>query len=685
MYRTGDMARWRDDGQLEYLGRTDDQVKIRGFRIEPGEIESALAAHPGVAQAAVVVREDQPGNHRLVGYITPTTPTPDLAASVRDFAAERLPQHMVPAAVVVLPELPVTGSGKLDRRALPAPEPAAGTSRPPLTRAEQVLCDLYAHVLGVPAVGAEDDFFDLGGHSLLATRLISRIRTTLGAELQLRTLFQAPTPAQLAKELDRTHEARPALVPQERPSQLPLSFAQQRLWFLHKLEGPSATYNIPLAARLSGKLDVDALRAALADVVERHEALRTVFTEVGGVPCQRILEGADAVPPLTEVHLGEAELDSAMATAAVHPFDLADESPIRATLFALDSGDHVLMLVVHHIAADGWSMRPLWRDLSAAYAARRDGRTPNRAPLPVQYADYTLWQRGLLGDAADPDGLWTKQVAYWKEALADLPERIELPTDRPRPAQASYRGQAVSFHWDADLHTALKELAHSCRASEFMVVQAALAALLSRMGAGSDVPVGIGIAGRLDQAAESLVGFFVNTLVLRVDTSGWPSFRELVERVREKSLQAYAHQDIPFESLVDVLNPARTLSHQPLFQVALAWQNVPHGELTLPGLETTVKPVFTGTAKVDLSFHLTEQHTADRVPSGIEGFVEFSTDIFDVATIEALTDRLRLLLEAAVSDPDRSVGGVDVLSAEERQGVLSAGTGVVRDVPQAVL
>ncbi|WP_116209721.1 non-ribosomal peptide synthetase [Streptomyces olivoreticuli] len=685
MYRTGDMARWRDDGQLEYLGRTDDQVKIRGFRIEPGEIESALAAHPGVAQAAVLVREDQPGNHRLVGYVTSTAPTPDLAASVRDFVAERLPRHMVPAAVVVLPELPVTGSGKLDRHALPAPEPTAGTSRRPLTPAEQVLCDLYAQVLGVPAVGAEDDFFDLGGHSLLATRLISRIRTALGAELQLRTLFQAPTPAQLAKELDRSREARPALVPQERPSQLPLSFAQQRLWFLHKLEGPSATYNIPLAARLSGELDVDALRAALADVVERHEALRTVFTEVGGVPCQRVLEGADAVPPLTEVKLGEAELDSAVATAAVHPFDLADESPIRATLFALDGDDHVLVLVVHHIAADGWSMRPLWRDLSAAYAARRDGRTPNWAPLPVQYADYTLWQRGLLGDAADPDGLWTKQVAYWKEALADLPERIELPTDRPRPAQASYRGQAVSFHWDADLHTALKELAHSCRASEFMVVQAALAALLSRMGAGSDVPVGIGIAGRLDQAAESLVGFFVNTLVLRVDTSGWPSFRELVGRVREKSLQAYAHQDIPFESLVDVLNPARTLSHQPLFQVALAWQNVPQGELALPGLETTVRPVFTGTAKVDLSFHLTEQHTDDRVPSGIEGFVEFSTDIFDAATIEALTDRLRLLLEAAVADPDRSVGGVDVLSAEERQGVLSAGTGVVCDVPEAVL
>ncbi|MFI9722635.1 amino acid adenylation domain-containing protein [Streptomyces sp. NPDC052396] len=686
MYRTGDMARWREDGQLEYLGRTDDQVKIRGFRIEPGEIESTLAAHPDVAQATVLVREDQPGNHRLVGYVTPATPTPGLAASVRDFAAERLPRHMVPAAVVVLPELPVTVSGKLDRRALPAPEPAAGTSRRPLTPAEQVLCDLYADVLGVPAVGAEDDFFALGGHSLLATRLISRIRTALGAELELRTLFQAPTPARLAKELDRTHEARPALVPQERPSQLPLSFAQQRLWFLHKLEGPSATYNIPLAARLSGELDVDALRAALTDVVERHEALRTVFTEVGGEPCQRILQGAEAVPALAEVKLSEAELDSAVATAAVHPFDLAGELPVRATLFALDGGDeHVLMLVVHHIAADGWSMRPLWRDLSAAYAARRDGRTPHWAPLPVQYADYTLWQRGLLGDATDPDGLWTQQVAYWKEALADLPERIELPADRPRPAQASYRGEAISFHWDAGLHTSLKELAHSCRASEFMVVQAALAALLSRMGAGSDIPVGIGIAGRLDQAAESLVGFFVNTLVLRVDTSGWPSFRELVGRVREKSLQAYAHQDIPFESLVDVLNPARTLAHQPLFQVALAWQNVPQGELALPGLETTVRPVFTGTAKVDLSFHLTEQHTADRVPSGIEGFVEFSTDIFDAATIEALTDRLRLLLEAAVADPDRSVGGVDVLSAEERRRVLSAGTGVVRDVPQAML
>jgi amino acid adenylation domain-containing protein len=688
MYRTGDLVRWRADGQLEYLGRDDDQVKIRGFRIEPQEVESALAAHPGVAQAAALVREDRAGERRLVGYVVAAGnegQKPDqLAASVRDFAGERLPQYMVPAAVMVLPELPVTANGKLDRRALPDPEPVTGTSRAARTPNEQALCELYAQVLGVSEVGAEDNFFDLGGHSLMATRLLSRIRAVLGVELQLRTIFHAPTPAALAGALHKTESARPPLVPRTKPAQLPLSHAQSRLWFLHRLEGPSATYNIPLAARISGTLDSEALRAALSDVVDRHEALRTVITEVNGEPCQQIK--TDVVPDLTVRLIGEAELQDAVTAAAVQPFDLAGEIPLRAQLFALSPTEHVLVLVVHHIAADGWSMGPLWRDISTAYSARRDGHAPGWRPLPVQYVDYTLWQRELLGDPADPASRWSKQVAYWKEILADLPERIELPSDRRAGREATYRGDVVPFDWDAELHRRLGDMARDCGVSEFMIVQAALAALLSRLGAGSDIPVGIGIAGRLDEASEDLVGFFVNTLVLRVDTSGQPTFRELLRRVRESSLEAYANQDLPFESLVDILNPARTLAHQlPLFQVTLAWQNVPQGTLTLPGLQVTVEPVHTGTAKVDLSFHLTEQHTVDRAPAGIEGFVEYSTDLFDGPTVDALLARLRLLLEAAMADADDPVHTMDLLSTAERRQVTAAAAGPVRQVPQGLL
>ncbi|MER5774144.1 amino acid adenylation domain-containing protein [Streptomyces sp. NPDC002039] len=692
MYRTGDVVRRRADGQLDFLGRADDQVKIRGFRIEPGEVEATLVAHPDVAQAAVIVHEDQPGNKRLIGYVVPGPSAVDgtgsapstLAAAVREFNAERLPRHSVVHSIVVLPALPVTANGKLDHRALPVPDIAARTSRAPRTPVEQVLCDLYAQLLGIEEVGVEDDFFELGGHSLLATGLISRIRTALGSELQMRTLFRARTPALLARALNQAEAVRPPLRPRARPPRLPLSFAQQRLWFLNRLQGPSATYNIPLAVRLTGELDTGALRAALGDVVTRHEALRTVFTELDGVPCQRVLDGADAVPRLITAEPAAGELDAAVTAAAGHVFDLTRDVPVRAWLFAAGPARHVLVLVVHHIAADGWSMRPLWRDLSTAYAARRAGGSPQWEALPVQYADYTLWQREVLGEAHDPESLWSRQVTHWKRALADLPERIELPADRPHPEQSTHRGRALPFRWDAALHASVVKLARTCQASPFMVVHAALTALLSRLGAGADVPVGIGIAGRTDQTAEDLVGFFVNTLVLRVDTSGRPTFRELVRRVRDESLQAYAHQDLPFESLVDILNPTRTLSHQPLFQVALAWQNTPQGHLTIPGLEASVVTVDTGTSKVDLSFHLTEQHAGDHVPAGIEGLLEYSTDIFDQATAEALALRLRLLLQAAVSDADRTVDAIELLTVEEHRAVLSAGTGAVRDVPQAV-
>ncbi|WP_269748336.1 condensation domain-containing protein, partial [Actinoplanes awajinensis] len=411
--------------------------------------------------------------------------TGDLTSRLRQQLGEMLPAHMVPAVLVPIDRLPLTPSGKLDRRALPAPElGTAHTSRAPRTPQEEILCGLFAEVLGLPSVGVDDSFFDLGGHSLLATRLISRIRTTLGVELPIRTLFEAPTAAGLARRLDENRDVRPRLLPVPRPEAAPLSFAQRRLWFLDRLEGPSPTYNIPLALHLTGTLDTAALRSALGDIVDRHESLRTVFPEVGGESFQRVLRGDDARADLPVRHIERNHLDEALQNAARTTFDLSKDLPVRACLFAITedgspTDEHVLLLVLHHIAGDGWSLAPLSRDLVTAYEARVQNREPGWSPLPVQYVDYTVWQNELLGDKNDPDSLFASQVQYWAEALKDLPERIDLPLDRPRPPVASLRGDVVGFRWDADLHRALVELARGSGTSLFMVLQAGLATLLS--------------------------------------------------------------------------------------------------------------------------------------------------------------------------------------------------------------
>ncbi|MBL1087673.1 amino acid adenylation domain-containing protein, partial [Streptomyces actinomycinicus] len=428
MYRTGDLVRRNADGELEFVGRADHQVKIRGFRIEPGEIEAVLTGHPGVAEAAVVVRPEEAGDSRLVAYVVAREEAVR-ADVVRAFMRERLPEYMVPAVVVLLDRMPLTANGKLDRTALPEPEfsgPVSG--REARTPQEQLVCDLFAQVLGLPRVGVDDGFFDLGGHSLLATRLIARIRATFGVELELRALFEGPTPAAVAALLDTAGPARPALTVRERPPVVPLSSAQRRLWFLHRLEGPGATYNIPLVVRLSGDLDRDALRAALGDVVARHESLRTVFPETEGVPCQCVLDTVTVELPVTRIT--EGALPDALASAARRPFDLASGIPLRADLFALSAREHALLIVVHHIAGDGWSMGLLSRELTEAYTARTEGHAPDRPPLPVQYTDYTLWQNELLGDQSDPDSLFTTQITYWTQQLHNLPEQLTLPTDR---------------------------------------------------------------------------------------------------------------------------------------------------------------------------------------------------------------------------------------------------------------
>ena len=443
MYRSGDLARWRADGTLEFLGRADAQVKLRGFRIEPGEIEAALVSQEGVAQAAVMARADGGGEARLVGYVVAAPGRVVEAAALRAALSGVLPDYMVPSAIVALDRLPLTPNGKLDRRALPAPDlTRSGVLRLPRTPQEEILCALFAEVLGVGRIGIDDDFFALGGHSLLATRLISRIRSSLDVEIGIRSLFEAPSVAALAAVLGRAAAARAPLRSMARPAELPLSYAQRRLWFLERLEGPSATYTIPLAVRLKGALERSALQGALWDVMERHESLRTVFVERGGVARQEILAAAAARPALEVVALGEAELAGALSAATRRGFDLAVEPPVRAQLYALGGDEHVLLVLLHHIAGDGWSLAPLWRDLARFYAARRRGGAADVAPLAVQYADYTLWQQTVLGQESDPASGLSRQLSYWTDRLAGLPDQLDVPSDRPRPAVASHRGDS---------------------------------------------------------------------------------------------------------------------------------------------------------------------------------------------------------------------------------------------------
>ncbi|MFJ9033253.1 amino acid adenylation domain-containing protein [Streptomyces sp. NPDC102274] len=687
MYRTGDRARWTPDGHLEFAGRADGQLKLRGIRIEPGEIEAVLAQDPRVAQAVVVAREDAPGDRRLAAYIVPRTPAerPD-PAELRARAARTLPAFMVPSAYAVLDALPLTGSGKPDREALPVPEPVdALPGRGARTPQEQILCGLFSEVLGRAQVGVDDDFFALGGHSLLATRLTARIRAVLGVDLPVRALFDAPTVAGLVHHLDGADEASPALGSVARPATLPLSFAQRRMWLLHRIEGPSPTYNIPLVLRLSGTLDRAALHQALGDLMERHESLRTIFPEQAGVPCQRILDAAEAHQEPSPVDTVEENLPELLAEAVRHRFDLTAEPPVRTWLYALGGEQHVLVLLIHHIAGDGSSLAPLARDLAEAYRARAAGEVPGWGALLVQYADYTLWQNELLGDEADPDSRAHRQLEFWRHTLADLPESLHLPADRSRPAAASYLGDALDLHIDPGLHTELTRLAQENGTSLFMVLQASLAVLLTRLGAGTDIPIGSPIAGRTDEALDDLVGFFVNTLVLRTDTSGNPSFRELLGRVRETDLAAYGHQDLPFERLVEALNPTRSLSHQPLIQVVLALQNMTEPAFTLPGLHARMEPMGTKSAKFDLSFYFRERRAADGTSEGIHGFVEYATELFDRASVEGLAGRLRRVLTAVVADPDLPVGRLDLLAPGERQDLLALGGGAATPLPDTGL
>ncbi|MGW0697975.1 amino acid adenylation domain-containing protein [Streptomyces sp. NPDC002867] len=692
MYRTGDLVRRRPDGLLDFLGRTDDQVKIRGYRIELGEIASALSTHPQVAHAAVVVNEAT-GTKRLVGYVVPEDGAEageELLQRLRDHLKAGLPDYMVPSALVAVDTLPLTVNGKLDVRALPAPDfGGTGPSRAPRTPREETLCALFAEVLGLPegSVGIDSDFFELGGHSLLATRLVSRARTALDAELAIRDLFEAPTVAELVERAARSGgAARPALTAGERPDELPLSHAQQRLWVIQQIECTSAAYNFPLVMRLRGALDVDAWTAALADVTARHEALRTVFAERDGQAFQRVLPAEEARPVVELVRATEDEVPGIVDAETNRPFDLAAELPLRATVVEVAPDDHVVILLLHHITTDEWSDRPFLRDLATAYEARLvHGTAPDWEPLPVQYADYALWQQRLLGDPNETDSLAARQLEYWHSTLSGAPEELELPTDRPRPARPAFSGAELDIDFDADVHEGLKRLARETGASMFMVVHAAVAALLHRMGAGSDIPLGSPIAGRGDEALDDLVGFFVNTLVLRTDLSGDPSFTELLTRVRETDLAAFSHADVPFESVVEKLNPTRSLSRNPLFQVMVGYHARTGDELELAGLQVEYVPFRIRSAKFDLVFSFTEHTAADGLAGSLACRLEFATELFDHETAERIGDRLRALVAALVAAPERPVSQAEILAADERHLVLEGFNGSPRPVDEETL
>ncbi|MFI5530062.1 amino acid adenylation domain-containing protein [Kitasatospora sp. NPDC051853] len=688
LYATGDLARFHPDGLVELVGRIDHQVKIRGVRVELGEIESVLREDPSVAGAVALARKDATGDQRLVGYVVARAGVEIDPAALRRRIRTWLPEQMVPSAIVVLDELPISPNGKIDRKALPAPTYTAAGGREPRDADERELCALFAELLGVEGVSIDDSFFDLGGNSLHGIRLVRRLRARYDADLSIRTLFDAPTVAELAARVGgRAGRRRAPLTPVKRPDPLPLSPAQQRLWFVEQLNGPSALYNIPFSFRITGPVDTGALTEALRDVVERHEALRTVFVADSGVPEQRIVATPAAEDLVRQMRLPAAELDAAVRYAARQEFDLATQIPFRAWLFEAGPELRRLLVVVHHIAGDGWSMRPLADDLTAAYAARCAGRAPEWAPLPVQYADYTLWQRDRLGAVDVPDTPLHRQAQYWQEQLAGLPERIGFPADRPRPAVASQNSATLPLTVPAELHERLTELGRRTGTTLFMVLHASLAVLLTRAGAGADLAVGTMAAGRTEDELDDLVGFFVNTLIVRTSTADDPRFADLLARVRETCIGADEHQDLPFDRLVEALNPVRSTAHHPLYQVSLTLQNTPDARIEVAGAEVSAEILSTGKLLTDVHFDVTESWTDDGRPGGISLVAHYALDLFEAESVRSLLEGWVAVLARAAADPATRVGEFPAPGVREPAALparTGAGDGALVPEPQDV-
>ncbi|HEV3050065.1 MAG TPA: amino acid adenylation domain-containing protein, partial [Longimicrobium sp.] len=672
LYRTGDRARWVPGGEVEYLGRTDEQVKVRGFRIEPGEVEAALSDHPAVRQTVVVVREDAPGDRRLVAYVVAADSAAVTPAELRAHLKGRLPEYMVPSAVVMLESLPLTPSGKVARRALPAPEYAAAEEAyvAPRTPTEEVLAGIWAEVLRLERVGAEESFFDLGGHSLLATRVISRVRQVFGVEMPLRAVFERSVLSELAAEIDLlrgTGEAAGAdtIAPAAREGDLPVTFAQERLWFVDALDPGSPVYALPFSYRITGPLDDDALRHALAELVRRHEPLRTTLPAVDGVPVQRIAPPpADFDLPVADLRRlpddeRRAEADRLAAEAARHRFDLARGPLFRASLVRIGDAEHLLLLNLHHAIGDGWSLGVLLEELSTLYAAFSRGE-PSPLPEPaLQYADYAVWQRERLSGAA-----LERQVEFWRRTLDGAPALLELPTDRPRPPVESHRGAlerlVVSSELTADVHA----LARREGATLFMVLLSALDVVLGRLAGQEDVVVGTPIAGRTRAETDRMVGLFLNSLALRTDLSGDPTFRELLGRVRESTLAAYAHQELSFERVLEEVRPERSLAHAPVFQVMLNLLNFEDGAFRAEGLEVAgAGTVGEMSSKFDLTLYVGERD------GGIFVNLVYAADLFDAPRMRGLLAQLEGVLRQAAAAPETRVGALS-LATDDARAVL---------------
>ncbi|HYG62776.1 MAG TPA: amino acid adenylation domain-containing protein, partial [Thermoanaerobaculia bacterium] len=695
LYLTGDLVRYLPDGTLEFLGRADQQVKLRGFRVEPQEVEAVLLDHPAVAQAAVLVLGESESSRRLVAYVQGDGAS-GTREDLRAWLRERMPDFMVPSAVVAIPEMPLTFHGKVDRRALAslaAVGPQADEETPfvPLRGpVEEVLGGIWAAVLKRERVGARDGFFDLGGHSLLAIRVLSRVRRAFGIELPLRALFEEPTVAGLARRIERALDGSPPppaivpMAPAARYRGLPLSFAQQRLWFIDQLEPDSAVYNTPFFLKLTGELDVSALAAAFAGAVERHEVLRTTFAAAEEGSAFQVI-GPPFAPDLPVIDVGglsprtrDAEARRLAALEAGRPFNLRRGPVLRTSLLRLSPGEHVLLVNAHHIATDAWSMEILWREVALLYEGFRQERPAVLPPLPVQYADFAVWQRGWLeGEVLE------SQLAYWRRRLGDEPAVVELPADRPRPAVQSYRGADLPLALPRDASAGLAVLSRREGATPFMTLLALFVALLGRMTGQRDLPVGTAISGRRQPEVEGLVGFFLNTLVIHAQLAEEATFRELVGQVRTLALEAYAHQDVPFEKLVDELRPRRSLSHSPLFQVLFVLLHQAAGAEAVPrGLTAGPFPVERGTSKFDLMLALFSGGTEG---DDFTGTIEYATDLFDRSTIARLAEHLTTLASAVVAAPDAALSGLPLLAEPERHQLLAEWNDTARPLPDLPL
>ncbi|HBP4901987.1 TPA: AMP-binding protein, partial [Pseudomonas aeruginosa] len=664
LYRTGDLARFQADGNIEYIGRIDHQVKVRGFRIELGEIEAALAGLAGVRDA-VVLAHDGVGGTQLVGYVVADSAedAERLRESLRESLKRHLPDYMVPAHLMLLERMPLTVNGKLDRQALPQPDASLSQQayRAPGSELEQRIAAIWSEILGVERVGLDDNFFELGGHSLLATRVISRVRQEQQLDASLKALFERPVLEAFAQGLERTTDAVSTIPLADRQQPLALSFAQERQWFLWQLEPESAAYHIPSALRLRGRLDVDALQRSFDSLVVRHETLRTRFRLEGGRSYQQVQPAVSV--SIEREQFGEEGLIERIQAIVVQPFDLERGPLLRVNLLQLAEDDHVLVLVQHHIVSDGWSMQVMVEELVQLYAAYSRGLEVALPALPIQYADYALWQRSWM-EAGEKE----RQLAYWTGLLGGEQPVLELPFDRPRPARQSHRGAQLGFELSRELVEAVRALAQREGASSFMLLLASFQALLYRYSGQADIRVGVPIANRNRVETERLIGFFVNTQVLKADLDGRMGFDELLAQARQRALEAQAHQDLPFEQLVEALQPERNASHNPLFQVLFNHQSeirsvtpeVQLEDLRLEGLAWDGQ-----TAQFDLTLDIQEDE------NGIWASFDYATDLFDASTVERLAGHWRNLLRGIVANPRQRLGELPLLDAPERRQTLS--------------